>query len=581
MTKKGRKILLVILASIIIILLALILSLNLIMGKIINNTIDNQLELMSEQTDKYLSVEKVRFNIFSRTISIKNIIIKPDSSLIENLKHGKLDHVSVTDIKIASLKLQGFDIYELLIDRNLILKKIILKGSNFTIYKNENRAEVVEDENASPPFSVDSIYIEGLNRINLSKVVVDNYTYTIVKVNSNDTVFSFGGSDFEIKGLALESSENTKGFFRFNNEKLSLKMRQQRIDLKNANYFIYLKKLDFSFSDSIISIDNLKVKPTKDKYKLGASYKYTKEVFDVEVKSTKIYGYNIGTAIRHGIFEIDSVLIDGLNIDLYKDRTRPFDLEKRPLFIQEQLKHLELPLHISKILISNSKFTYEMRPEGSKKLLHVNITKINADMGFITSIKDSLQSGKRLRINLSGQLMGVSSLDLKIIMPYNSAVDTFYFSGTLGSADFAKFNPALYPATGIKFKGGKLNSMKFYANASPKSAKGLMTMLYDDLEAEIPKKDAKESNKFLSFGANAVLRTSNPNKKGKTRIALIQNDRIEYKGFGNLLWKSVQSGLVNTILPTGKSHKEEKKNKNKGNNAPQENLKKKWWKKEK
>ncbi len=571
----------VILVSVIAILIVLVLSLNFILGNILSNTIDSQLETMSQQTDKHFSVGKVKFNIFSRTISLNKISIVPDRTLIENLKNGKLDHVSVSEISISVLKLQGFNIYKLLTDRNLSLKKIVLKGAKFTIHKNENRVEVVEDSDAPPPVSIDSIYIEGLKGIELSKVIIDDYSYTVVKVNSSDTILSFSGSDFEIKGLALESSENTKGFFRFNNEKLSLKMRQQRIDLKNANYFIYLKKLDFSFSDSIISIDNLKVKPTKDKYKLGASYKYTKEVFDVEVKSTKIYGYNIGTAIRHGIFEIDSVLIDGLNIDLYKDRTRPFDLEKRPLFIQEQLKHLELPLHISKILISNSKFTYEMRPEGSEKLLHVNITKINADMGFVTSIKDSLQTGKRLRINLSGQLMGVSSLDLKIIMPYNSAVDTFYFSGTLGSADFAKFNPALYPATGIKFKGGKLNSMKFYANASPKSAKGLMTMLYDDLEAEIPKKEAKETNKFLSFGANAVLRTSNPNKKGKTRIALIQNDRIEYKGFGNLLWKSVQSGLVNTILPTGKSHKEEKKNKNKGNNAPQENLKKKWWKKEK
>jgi len=28
-------------------------------------------------------------------------------------------------------------------------------------------------------------------------------------------------------------------------------------------------------------------------------------------------------------------------------------------------------------------------------------------------------------------------------------------------------------------------------------------------------------------------------------------DRVSYKGFGNVLWKTLQSGIVNTIAPFG------------------------------
>jgi len=557
MTKKGRKVLLVILISVIAILVALIFSLNLILGNVLETSIDSQMALVSKESNKNISVDKVSVNIFSRTIILKNISIAPDSSLIESLKNGKLNQASVMKIDIPILKFQGFSIFKLAVDRNFTLNKILVKGAEFTIFKGDFRKKIEEDKDATPPISIDSIYIKGLNGINLSKIVIDQYSYTTINVKSNDTIFSFGGSDFEIKGIDLQSSQRGDGFFVFNNEKLSLKMRQQRIDLRDANYFIYLKKLDFSFADSLIEISNLQVKPTRDKYKLGHSYKFTKEVFDVELKLISIYGNKIGKIIREGIIDIDSILIDGLKLDLFKDRTRPFDLDKRPLFIQQQLKQLKQPLHISKIKVTNSDFIYALRPEGSEKLLNVDISNFSGEIVFVTSLRDSIRSGKKLKINLKGKLMGESALDLNVIMPYNSPVDTFYFAGTLGPADFTKFNPALYPATGIKFESGKLKSLKFYAHASPKSSKGLMTMLYEGLEAEIPQKDVHKKNKFLSFSANAVLRAANPNKKGNTRVAQIKFERVKYKGFGNLLWKSVQTGLVNTILPTGKAYKDE------------------------
>ena len=579
MTKKSRKKLGITLGIVLLIVAAFTLSTNIILGTILRNVIDSQLESISKKSNKELSVGKVRFNVLARTLTLKDISINPDSSHFEKLKQGKLNQVSVMKIKVPVLKLQGMGIIEMLLNREFSLNKILFKGVEFTIFRNElNTAEA--EENNSNPFSADSIYIAGLNGINLSKVSFEKFNYTTINIKTNDTIFSFKGNGFEIKGLELYKTES-KGFFKFNTDNLSLKMRRQRIDLRNANYFIFLRKFDFSFSDNLIVASDFMVKPTRDKYKLGASYKYTTGVFDVEAKSIKIYGYNIDETLRQGILDIDSICIDGLQFEIYKDRTKPFDESKRPLFVQEQLKTMKQPLHIKKVKVSNSDFNFVLRPEKSDNLMKIGISNINIEANFITSIKDSLQSDKQLNINLEGILMKTSALHLNIIMPYNSPVDTFYFSGELSGGDFKKFNPALFPVTGIKFDGGRLNSMRFYAYASPKSAKGLMTMLYEDLKAEIPKKDVKKKNKFLSFTANTVLRTSNPNKNGKTKVVLVKANRVEYKSFGNLLWKTVQSGLINTILPTGKTHKEEKELKKQHQKSSKEKTKKKWWKKNK
>lgn len=584
MTKKGRKNLLITLISVFAIVIALVFSLNFILGNVLRNVIDDQLMAMNEKAQKQISVGKVRLNVFSRTVTIKNINIVPNSNQVDSLKRARLEQESIMEINIPVLKLMNINILELITERKLLLKQILLKGVKYTVYKSDYKVNIEEGEDA--PVSVNLAHIKGLNGIEIGKVIVEDYIYTTVNVKSNDTIFSFNGSNFEIKGLEFEGSDKEDGFYFLDKDKLLLKMRRQRLVFKDSDYFVFIKELDLSMSDEIIKVKDLKIKPISNRLKLAASYKYSTELLDVDLKSLIIYGYRIEDLLKQGIIGIDSVLLDGLSLDVYRDRSIPFDLNRRPLFIQQHLKNLKQPLHISKLKIRNSKFVYQMRIDDLGKMLHIDIDDMAGDISFITSMEDSLRSGKRLRINVKGQLMGATAISLNVIMPYDSPVDTFYFSGTLGSANFENFNSVLYPAIGTKFVEGRLKSMKFYANASPKGAKGLMTMLYNGLKAELTKKDKAKKSKLFSFGANSVLRDSNPSSKGKTRIALIKFDRVEYKGFGNLLWKSVQSGMVRTMLPMGKSHDLEKVDwrhkqeiEHEEGKSSSNGKKKKWWKK--
>jgi hypothetical protein len=81
--------------------------------------------------------------------------------------------------------------------------------------------------------------------------------------------------------------------------------------------------------------------------------------------------------------------------------------------------------------------------------------------------------------------------------------------------------------------------------------KGELTLLYHDLTVEIDEPD-NTKRKTLSWAANAVLKSSNPHRNGKTVVGEISSERIPYKGLGNFAWKGVQSGLVNSINPFGK-----------------------------
>ena len=123
----------------------------------------------------------------------------------------------------------------------------------------------------------------------------------------------------------------------------------------------------------------------------------------------------------------------------------------------------------------------------------------------------------------------------------------------MAASKFINYESALYPALGIKISNGYLDGLVFDASADNYSSYGEMTMLYHDLETNILKSETdKRKSLFKSWGVNKIVHKGNPGKNEKVREVIMSFDRVEYKGLGNYLWKTIQSGLVNSISPTGK-----------------------------
>jgi len=99
--------------------------------------------------------------------------------------------------------------------------------------------------------------------------------------------------------------------------------------------------------------------------------------------------------------------------------------------------------------------------------------------------------------------------------------------------------------------------LTFQASANNYSSKGTMTMLYSDLEAQVLKQNNYEKRGFVSWSVNTLAHNSNPGHNGHERKVMMNFDRVSYKGFGNILWKTIQSGIIHTIAPFGKTKEKE------------------------
>ena len=154
---------------------------------------------------------------------------------------------------------------------------------------------------------------------------------------------------------------------------------------------------------------------------------------------------------------------------------------------------------------------------------------------------------------MNSKFMNKTPLYVKMNLPLKDDQNTFFFSGKLGASPLKYYESILVPALGVKVLNGDLKSLTFQASANNYSSKGTMTMLYSDLEAQVLKQNNSEKRGFVSWSVNALAHNSNPGHNGHEREVMMNFDRVSYKGFGNVLWKTLQSGIVHTIAPFGKT----------------------------
>ena len=544
--KKHKKSILII--STLIILNILI---NIIVSSIIKKKITEAL-LNSNSITHTVSVDKVSFKLLARSITINDISYVPTEKIISDLKSKSASKNELQKIEISSIKLKGIGLVKAIFNKNININSIHINDPIFEKISNPNMIEKKEPKGNS--FDLDSIYIENLKGLQIDNIKFENLTYKVSDVSSNDITFQTSPISFNTGGFKLENIE--KHIFKLRSIDDEFNLEKLSIDLGEKKYLLSVGGVSVDLKKKLINIKKLGFKPTIDKNTLAKSYKYTQEVFNVEIEDLNIYNFDLSKALKNNGVFIDSITLIGMDLNIYKDKNKPFDLNKRPVLLNYKLKQMKLPLLIHKINIINGRLKYEERQEKRDLLMTVSLDHLKASIHNMTSIRAHRENP--LTIDLEAKLMNKGKMDVHINFPLKDDQNTFYFNGNLASSKLEYYDSAIYPALGLKILQGEVDKLTFNASATNISSHGSMTFLYHDLKAKVFKSDSKEKSKFLSWGINTALHVSNPGKNDKVREVQMNFDRVNYKGLGNYLWKTVQSGLVNTMAPIGKKTDESK-----------------------
>lgn len=524
------------------------LALILLLGSVIISRIISQkvVQILEDQNveNLHVSIEKTKFSLFDRSLVFNGVHISPNDSAMLKLQENMLDKKSLQKISISRLKFKGIHLIPLLFSKHLNINKLIIDDP---LYQHFTNGEKDTSKGDKKPLKLDSIRIEQLKGFQLDIINVTNLKVQVIDAINKDISFENKPLDFEVSGFKLE--EIAADYFKLVPIEDVFEMTRIKVEFPKIKYLFSIDALKYNFGEDHLQISNLKYKPTVNKLTLANSYIYNTEVYDLDIKEIKIYALDFEKILSNKGLFIDSIQLSQLNIEIYKDKRKPFDLSKRPKLPHQKLKTLKMPLLIHKISANDSELIYEEKLEHKDVLMKVTMKDLNINMFNITSVKEYRNAP--LKIDLNTQLMGKANLNVDMLLPLADDQNTFFFSGYLGPSKMTSFDSAAIPALGLNVLNGQIENISFQGSANNFTSKGSMKMLYHDLEAEVFKKKTAEKNDFLSWSVKNLVHKSNPGNNGEVREATMKFERVMYKGFGNFLWKTLQNGIVNSIAPFG------------------------------
>ena len=168
----------------------------------------------------------------------------------------------------------------------------------------------------------------------------------------------------------------------------------------------------------------------------------------------------------------------------------------------------------------------------------------------ITNIPSAIKINNQMVISFDTKVLGKIPLTGDFKFKLNSDNGDFTTSGHTGAFDALVLNKISVPMALIKINSGKVNSLDFNFNGNNNGAKGDFVMKYDNLNVDVLKID-KETKKIkkrglLSMAANLVVKDGNP-QSGDLRKETPEFNRDIYKSFFNLVWKTVFTGMKQTV----------------------------------
>jgi hypothetical protein len=550
--KKYRKGI-IITSLVVISIIILILTLQVFLSNIISNKVENAL---SKRKDNHyiISVDKTKVNLFTMTLIFKDISISPDSILMTRLKSKNEYQRKVVKIDIPALRVRNIGIISLLTNRRINIGGFILNDARISLYtdgRSDKKSTELPEKPQNGIFNIDSIVLPGIGGGDINKLMINNFEFTIIDILKNDTTFSAKNLGLSFDNLVLTKNESDSNSFSLKIKDVDFEMANDRFYLPGGKYVMSFKDVNYNMINEKMVFTDLIIQPMYNQKRMVELSKYQYEIYDVEISKAEVNSINLHQVIRESKIYLSNVVIDGMKLNIFKDKRRPFDESKRPKLPQQLLKELKKDLYIDSLTIINSSMVYSEQHELMKDPMKVTLSDFNVKVKKITSVVDSIINGIEMSVQLNAKIQNTIKMNIELFFPMKSISDTFMFRGYLGKGDMKIFNPVVLPAIGVKFESGNLDKIRFSASANPDYAIGEMTMLYHDLQGSVQRQDMIETNKFLSWVANSVIISNNPAKdKKEPRVAPMFFERVEYKGLGNYLWKTIQTGITATIVPT-------------------------------
>jgi hypothetical protein len=523
---------------------------NPILEKSLDAYLREKLEVRWSSPTYHFSYEDIEIDILSERITFTGFSMSPLEEYQKVFFSDTLGSKALKEITADRITVQGIGLMNFLWDKNIEIDEIDVGAVTLNLLVPLKSKKPSDKPGATKGSVIEGISLPGIQKLSLGRFVLGSFDMYQIQKDDRDTLLTFHSNGGTVDGLSLKKSETQeKSYFQTNLKDMVLRLDPQVLDLKKDLYQAAFSELVYTYDSRDFEIRDITFQPREDRATFRKNAKFSYEIYDATVKRLFLEDFDLEDFLEHGFVYIKKMELDSLDLKIFRDKTKPYDTGRKVLLLNQKMEALSFPIHIAEIAVQNSYLKYTEQSDVSGAPLVVDFSDLDLTLNNLTSLTDSLQPSESITLELHAKLDRSIPMGVKIDLPYQGK--TFHVSGhTEGASSFASLNNTVLPAVGLRFTSGRLDGLRFDITGTPWALSGDLTLLYHGLEVEIDKPD-NTKRKMLSWAANTLLKSANPNQQGRTVVGKIECERVPYKGLGNFVWKGVESGLINSVNPFG------------------------------
>jgi hypothetical protein len=497
-----------------------------------------------------LNFDNLDLNVITGSVTVHHMHIHADTAAFGRSSSPSTKPPSeLYKGTIGKLRVGGLHIISAFLGNKLHIGKITIKKPHITILNNPHP---VPNDTSQHFSSVDSsIYAVISNRYKALKLGAFNISKAhVVSLQAGDTLFSLGSVNLTLKNIMVDSASARSGR-NFPTDDIQLEAHRLLYNLSDSLNKAVLGRFLISSDKQSIELDSLQLIPLYPKFKYSEQKGVQTDRIHLVIPKIKCRHVDFKTFaksghIHGGYMEVDKGRLEDFHSKLLPPPPPKLKALPNKVLINARQKLKVDTLKLNKAFISYSEY-HRLAPKAGK----VTFEDLNAVFYHLTNYQQAIEQGKAIKMHVRTNVMGKGLLDVHATFPLDTHDSFHKVKGTLSSMPLTAFNPILKYIAFVEIESGKLHHLTFNMALNNDSSSGEAIMNYEGLKvAVLDKKTMKPkglTNKIESFVANTfVIKGKNTSKDG-LRKGKIKFQRIKHKGIFNYWWKSLFSGLKNSI----------------------------------
>lgn len=503
-------------------------------------------EMVSTKTKGLYSIkyENLLLDEVNGTLRVENVSLIPDTSFYSQLRADHKEPPVLVTLTLPELNVTGIKTPKALLNKEIVARKIEIKHPTIEI----SISNFLKDTSGySPGKEIYKQILGNLNSIAMDSIVVTQADLVVKDIGTGKIKFKSSNVSIVLSELKIDSIQKDDSSRILFSKNIDILCKEFILHSSDKKYMYHFENLEYISQINGFKARRIRIVPQLSEEAFNNTLKFQKDRYDFEFENLVLHNIDRQSLWRKSI-QADELLIGKSSFKIYRDISLPHDsISRVGAFPQQLLMRLSIPVNIRKVVFHQSFIEYKEKNAKSDSSGKVQFNDVEATMYNVTNMPSLIAKNNLCRLDFKSRFLNKAPISANLNMYLKNPKGRFDIIGEMGSMRGEDLNKLIKPMALAQIEKGDIKKVNFDLQGDNYSAKGKLTVLYDDINLTLLKKN-DDKNKYTkkvipSIVANIVMKNSNPGPNNEVRQAGVNYERDTVRSFFNLLWKSIFSGV--------------------------------------